>query len=170
MNLTKVTENEDGDKGSLDIPRIEVRGKTLVFDNSIYQISNISAVEVGTIKKPIPWLFWVILFFAGVLYLTEYRVESVVALVAAAGTVYYWANQKEYGLIIRLNSGLTNLIVSSDLDFLRSIAVVLQNVMNSEADKSLTFNLDQRTIVDNVSGSTVVLGNTTGDIVNRVAP
>jgi hypothetical protein len=80
-----------------------------------------------------------------------------------------WQSDKEYGLIIRLNSGFTQLVISRDIDFLKNIATVLQSVMNSEKEASLTFNLDQRTIVDNVSGSTVVMGNAKGDVVNRVS-
>jgi hypothetical protein len=63
---------------------------------------------------------------------------------------------------------LATLIQSENADFLKEVLLVLKNIMDSEENKSITFNLDKRTIVDNVSGSTIVLGNATGDIVNRV--
>ena len=44
------TENK-GNSNVITTDRLEVRGKTIVFDNTVMQISNISAVEVGEFEK-----------------------------------------------------------------------------------------------------------------------
>ena len=170
--------SSDNKQTKLETGRIRIIGKTLVFDNSIYQIPNISSVEVGMIIKPVPWLFWVLLVI-GVLLTVPILIfhdllgDSPWGFVALglAGLVYviYWANRKVHGLLIRLNSGLATLIVSDELSFLKDVATVIRNVMDGNEPKSLTLNLDKRTIIDNVSGSALVLGDSIGDVINRVS-
>ncbi len=150
--------------------RLEVRGKTIVFDNTVIQISNVSAVEVGEFEKNFPQIIWW-LAIGGVLifaFVRDLWFISLILLGIAGILLYMWFNYHMFGLIIRLNSGDTKLIKSQDVDFLKDVVFVLRNIMDSEEDRSITFNLDQRTIVDNVSGSNVVLGDVVGDVVNRL--
>jgi hypothetical protein len=163
------TKNESNDK-VITTAQLEVRGKTLVFDNTILQIPNISSIEIGELKKPFPqYIFWLVgasmltFFFAD-----DYWVIALILLGVAGKLTNDWVTYHVFGLIIRSNSGIATLIQNKNVDFLKDVALVLKNIMDSEEEKSVTFNLDKRTIVDNVSGSTVVLGNATGDIVNRV--
>lgn len=101
-------------------------------------------------------------------FVRDFWFISLILLGVAGILLYMWFNYHMFGLIIRLNSGDTKLIKSQDSDFLKDVVFVLRNIMDSEEDRSITFNLDQRTIVDNVSGSNVVLGNVGGDVVNRL--
>lgn len=163
------TKEESKDK-IITTSLLEVRGKTLVFDNTILQIPNISSIEIGELKKPFPPYIW---WMAGIsvfifLFADDYAVIALILLGIAGKLAYDWYNYHVFGIIIRLNSGLATLIQSQNADFLKEVALVMKNIMDSEQEKSITFNLDKRTIIDNVSGSTVVVGNATGDIVNRV--
>ena len=172
-NAVNMSKDADIKQKSLKTPLLEVRGKTLIFDNSIFQIPNISALEVGKISKPIPRFFWVLLVFsfgamAAGLEEEMFFAAGVGGFILTGIVGFSWAFRVEYGLIVRLNSGYTHLLVSKELDFLKTVAAVLQNVMNNEQERSLTINLDKRTIIDNVSNSNVVAGNSSGDIVNRV--
>lgn len=163
------TKDEGSDK-VIKTDRLEVRGKTLVFDNTIIQTINVSSIELGELKKAVPKFLWGLLIFGGLLFIwdSDFIGLSVVIWIIAGGLYYNMYNDKEFGLIIRLNSGFTQLIKSENQEFLKNVAIVLKNIMDGEDGQSITFNLDQRTIVDNVSGSTIVVGNATGDIVNRV--
>ena len=164
-----VAKNEGSDK-VIKTERLEVRGKTLVFDNTIIQTINVSSIELGELKKALPKFIWGMLILGGLLFIwdSDVRGLSIVIWIIAGALYYNWYNDKEFGLIIRLNSGFTQLIKSENQEFLKNVAIVLKNIMDGKDEQSITFNLDQRTIVDNVSGSTVVVGNATGDIVNRV--
>ena len=161
-------------KRDLNTARLEVRGKTLVFDNAIYQIPNISAIEVGSTTRRVPTLFWFLLVVgAGLAFVSldggVSPLPGLVTLVAAALIfAWYWGDRKIHGLIIRLNSGFTEVIISKQLQFLKDVAIVLREIMDGEQDRSITFNLDNRTIVDNVSDSAVIVGDAKGDVVNRV--
>ncbi len=163
------TENKSSNN-VITTERLEVRGKTIVFDNTVMQIPNISVVEIGKFEKAFPQIVW-FLIIGGLLIFVFARDLWFIALIflGIAGILLYgWFNYNMFGLIIRLNSGDTKLIKSQDVDFLKDVVFVLRNIMDSEEDRSITFNLDQRTIVDNVSGSNVVLGNVGGDVVNRL--
>jgi Sec-independent protein translocase protein TatA len=163
------TRNKDNEK-IINTARLEVRGKTLVFDNTIIQIPNISMIEIGELKTQFPHYVWLILIVGGGIYYSYLDTTwfAIIVLGIVGKIIYDWYAHHEFGLIIRLNSGLAELIQSPNAEFLKEVALILKNIMDNEEEKSITFNLDKRTIIDNVSGSTVVLGNATGDIVNRV--
>lgn len=165
------------DRKEIEIDVLKVRGKTLVFGNSVYYIPNISKVEVYDLSttKPIPWYFWLLLFVGFLLLFILREAFWGIVVLAIAGVVFYiyWRKKREerYGLEITLNAGSSTVMISSYLDFLKQVALVLYNIMNEEEDKSINFNFDQRKIVDiggNVSGSTIVAGSTVGDIVNSI--
>jgi hypothetical protein len=163
-----MAEQNSGNKKVIRTSRIEVRGRTLVFDNFVYQIPNISVIEVGQLEKSIPLVFWLILLAAGAGLLLDYIGIFLLGLVVAGTMLYIWRESKEYGLIIRSNSGFTHLIRSKDLDFVKDVAVVLRNIMDGEGVESYTINLKTHQVIDNVAGSTIVMGDSTGDIVNRI--
>jgi hypothetical protein len=76
---------------------------------------------------------------------------------------------EKYGLQIVLNAGLVTVLVSDYMDFLVTVAITLVNIMNEVEERSITFNFDQRKIVENTSGSTVVMGNVKGSVVSNVS-
>ena len=56
------------------------------------------------------------------------------------------------------------------MSFIREIVVQITDVMNSEKDVNYTVNFDQRQIVDNLTGSTVVMGGMSGgNVTNRTS-
>lgn len=156
----------------IETDKIEIRGKTLVFHNSIFQIPNITGIIAGSTTKPIPSYIWPILIVGGILLLIDgvSRLIGFLLLALAVGLfVFYWRHRKIHGLLIVLNSGYEQLIESQDLPFLKDVATVIREIMDSESMKeSITFNLDQRTIIDNVTESPIVLGNVGGNVVNRI--
>jgi len=166
MEMNKLN---DINSKALKTNRIEVRGKTLVFDNSIYQITNISSIEVGSSTKPIPRYFWLLLVACvGALYLENSNWSLIAIFVTSGAFLIYWINRKVHGMLIRMNSGYTKIILSRDFGLLKSVATGLQAIMDDESkDGSITFNLDQRTMMDHVSGSVIALKDVAGDIVNE---
>lgn len=166
---------------------LKIRGKTLIFANSIYQIPNISALEVINLSttKPIPTYLWFIAIVgAALLWLGPSNTLRFVGILALAlcGYLFYQYKKnklrKLYGLKIVLNAGLaaSTAIISKDQGFLMRVALTLYNIMNSDAGKTTTINkfdiaVDQRKIIDlnNVSNSSIALGDVSGSIVNNVA-
>jgi hypothetical protein len=153
---------------------LKVEGKTMVFGNTIYQIPNISQVSVIdlTTTKAIPWYFWVLLVIGFGFLITEYFLFAILSF-GIAGMIFYFYTKnlrnEKYGLQIVLNAGLVTVLVSDYMDFLVTVAITLVNIMNEVEERSITFNFDQRKIVENTSGSTVVMGNVKGSVVSNVS-
>lgn len=161
---------------------IKVRGKTLIFANSIYQIPNISSLELVDLStvKPMPKYFlW--LLIAGLILLfvpnAGLTVLGVVILCVLGWRFYSFQQNKQrtrYGLSIRLNAGIRDVIVGDDIEFLKRVILVLYNIMNSDEFKAINMNFDQRNIedksinIDQMIGSNVVTGNVNGDVVGNV--
>ena len=141
----------------------------MIFNNTIYQISNISAIEAGEVYNPL-YTYALNLGLASIFaILLGFGEYGVLGLVLAVVLYVFFYFTREYGLIIRLNSGFTQLIKNKDLEFIKDVALVIQSIMdNEEEERSITFYLDKRQIVDNVSKSNIVLGSVGGDIINRV--
>lgn len=168
----------DARSKELDIDTLKVRGKTLIFGNSIFYIPNISRIDVHdlSIEKSLPWYFWLLLITSFLLYFVfEQALLSVVSMALMGLILYNYLKDRQfhnrYGLGITLNSGSSTTMISPYLDFVKEVALVLYNIMNSEEDKSINFHFDERKIVEiggDVSGSTVVSGHVAGDIVNSI--
>lgn len=154
---------------------LKVEGKTMIFGNTVYQISNISQISVIdlTTTKSIPWVYIALLIIGGLITLTLELWLLVIILWGAAGALYYFSTKnrrdEKYGLQITANSGLSTVLVSDYMDFLVEVAVTLTNIMNEKKEESVTFNFDNRQIFDSISGSTVVTGNVSGSVVNSVS-
>lgn len=76
---------------------------------------------------------------------------------------------------MRLNAGITDVIVSGDIEFLKRVILVLYNIMNDDEIKAINVNFDQRKIeYKSISAdqmlvaSNVVTGNVSGDVVMNV--
>lgn len=172
--FNKITQSTTNNQPLIKTDLLKVEGKTMIFGNTIYQISNISQISVIdlTTTKAIPWYFWVLLVVgAGSLMFQKFLFA--ILLFGIAGVVFYFytknSRKEKYGLQIVLNAGLVTVLVSDYMDFLVTVAVTLANIMNEVTERSVTFNFDQRKIVDNTSGSTVVLGNVSGSVVNSIS-
>ncbi|MCS6872493.1 MAG: DUF6232 family protein [Anaerolineae bacterium] len=165
---------------------LKVRGKTLIFQNSVYYIPNISVVEVGRMRRSIPLLAILLVIIGAAIIFFESRSDpfsfrsssdrSTLLIIGfgIGGAGAYWiysvlANPR-HGLRFVTNSGESALIVSQDVEFLKQVALVIHNIMNEEMVKDINFNFDQRTIVEvgDMQSSAVVVGEIHGDLVNKV--
>jgi hypothetical protein len=167
--------NEDAKEVKTEV--LKIRGKTLIFANTIYQIPNISIVEVGKIQQRIP-VFALLLVIAGLFILlasfnSRYGSEGIIGLVIGAmGAIWIYAiwSSPKHGLRLVTNSGESTLIISPDLEFLKRVSLVLYNIMNDKMSGDVNLNFDQKTIVEvgEMQGSAIVIGNVQGDVVSNI--
>jgi hypothetical protein len=162
---------------------IKIRGKTLILLNSIYQIPNISSlnlINLSSTKQFPKYLVWLIVI--GLIFLFvlpgNIKIFGIVCLAYSGWQFYQYQQNKlriRYGLQITLNSGEKPIIVNNNSDSLKEIMLILYNIMNSDEARSITFNLDQSKIIEDKSinveqmyGSNFVAGNVAGDVVGNV--
>lgn len=185
MNLldivNRVTSGKSSNNGrELETDLIKIRRKTLIFGNTLCQISNIAAVEVLSFYASIPWLAILGMIIA-LVALFSGGINALVGLLVGAWSGFalykYWQRRTQYGLLILLNSGIqsSKIILSHDKDFIQRVVLVIYNVMNDENySRAIDINIDQRQIqevsVHDNSNSTIVAGSTVrGDIVNTIS-
>lgn len=106
------------------------------------------------------------------------RILGIVILGTLCWLFYNFQQNKtrtRYGLAMRLNAGITDVIVSGDIEFLKRVILVLYNIMNDDEIKAINVNFDQRKIeYKSISAdqmlvaSNVVTGNVSGDVVMNV--
>jgi len=184
-NPLDVINNVVGGKGGsrakeLKTDLVKIRGKTLVFKNTIYQIPSIAAIETVSFSASIPWLA-VIGVLLTLWLLSNGGVLVILALVIGAWSglsLYkYWQRRMQYGLLILLNAGIeaSTVIVSLDKEFIQEVSLTLYDIMNDEEhDRAINISFDQRQIqevtISEVSRSTVIAGGTVrGDVVNTIS-
>ena len=180
--LSKYLSGDENDTNEIVTSIIKIRGKTLIFLNSIYQISNISSLRLLDLStvRPFP-KYLVSLIIIGLIFLIvpgNIKIFGFLMVAYGAWQLYEYQQNKHrirYGLKISLNSGEKPIITNSDAEFLKEIMLILYNIMNSDEPRAVTFNLDQRKIVedksiniDNMLGSNFVSGDVSGDVVYNV--
>lgn len=159
---------------------LKVFKNTLAFENTVYQIRNISSLELAdltvTITRSAPGWYWIIVI-AGILTIPIF-IGFFILIVAV--WLFWQHNQNKtktnerYGLKIALNSGEYMILTSASKEFVLRIIVTLYNVMNSEDPQAVAFNFetlkieDRSTTVGEIYGSTVVSGQVAGNVVNNV--
>jgi hypothetical protein len=155
---------------------LRIRGRTLTIGNSMYQISNISSVSITDVSstKPTPMYLWMIMAF-GFLFLWMdsgmFKLMGVVGLGFACFLFYkHWESRNVARFILSavMNAGTRLAILSDDINFLKQIVLVLDEVIEQRKDSNVSFHLDQRQIFDNITNSNVVVGAVSGDVVNHV--
>jgi Family of unknown function (DUF6232) len=177
----KLFANEQDNFNEIQTPILKVRGKTLIFGNSIYQIANIASLDLVDLSttKPIPRYFlWLLLIGLALLFIPGNIKILGIAVLGVLGWLFYQYQQTKsrtrYGVRIGLNSGRGIIIGYNEMDFLVKMMLVLNNIMNSEEDRAVTFNFDQRQIDDKsitvgyMHGSNMVTGSVVGDVVSNV--
>lgn len=182
MDFTNFQENDPKEK-EIATPILKVRGKTLIFENTVYQISNISSVSLVDLSttKPMPKYFVVLLVVGISLLFTpiaQARVLGIIALVFLIWQVIEYTKKKltkRYGIGIFLNSGITTILVSGQYEFMLKVILVLNNIMNSDELTAITFNLDQSKIhqdtsiqINQMTGSNLITGTVQGNIASSV--
>lgn len=159
---------------------LKIRGKTLVFKNTIYQIPNIAAIETVSFSASIPWLAIIGLLIA-LWLITNGGLLVIVGIVIGAWSGFslykYWQRKTQYGLLILLTAGIeaSTVIVSTDKEFIQRASLTLYEIMNDEDyNRAINISFDQRQIqevsISEVTSSTIVTGSTVrGDVVNTIA-
>jgi hypothetical protein len=171
--FSKMSAAEQGKK-EIEVELLKIREQTLVFDNAIYYIPNIAKIEIVDLSttKPVPSLFWILLAVSAIIFIfTEYVFWGVVSLVSAGAVFFfYWQSKSDnrYGIEISLNSNSSTILISTDLEFLKKIMLVLYNIMNGKESKPVTFNFKTIEIKGGVKGSTIISGDVDGNIVNNI--
>ncbi|MGB3513759.1 MAG: DUF6232 family protein [Microcoleaceae cyanobacterium] len=160
---------------------LKIRGKTLIYKNTIYQISNItsiSLIEVENTKKrtrsfsTLRILGTVLLISIAVILLQSSNknlqiLGLVLIIVDILLLCHYRPNRtsQQYGLVIEGNSGYKNIIVSSNQQWIKRVIVELWVVMNSGSEKlkPSTFNFNDYSI----NGSNIVGTNFNSPILSN---
>lgn len=179
--VNRVTSGKSSNDGrELETDLIKIRRKTLIFGNTICQISNIAAVEVLSFYASIPWLAILGMIIALVALVNGGFVTLIGLLIGAWSgfSLYkYWQRRMQYGLLILLNSGIqsSKIILSHDKDFIQQVVLVIYNVMNDENhSRAIDISIDRRQIqevsIHENSTSTIAAESTVrGDIVNTIS-
>lgn len=159
-------------------PELKLRGRTLIFGNTIYQLCNVASLEVVDLTTTKNFPMYILLLALVGLFLLGNRGTTIVgvAVLGLSGYLAYnWYNTRtneRFGLSIITNAGSLGAVtlVSKDLDFLKQIAITINNLMNSDDEaKAISFNFDQRKIdIETMTNSSLVAGNVHGDLVNNV--
>jgi hypothetical protein len=162
------------DKTEYDHGSLRIRANTLVIGNSIYPIANISRVTLSDLRRPIPVIVWIMLGVGIIGMLMRGSMALIGFLMVAAAGYLIFLNLKsraaaDYALSVQMNSGNTAVIMNNDGDFLTAIALELYEVIELEKASNTTFNIDQKVMIDNITGSPVRITGIHGDIVNNVA-
>jgi Family of unknown function (DUF6232) len=162
---------------------LKIVDNTLVFDNTLYHVRNISSVtladltETHAINTRVPVWYWFLLVL-GLVLLSVFIGFFILIYVG----YLFWQHSKltkertveRYGLKMKMNSGEFMILTSGNKEFILKIILRIQNVLNSNEPKALTFNFDTYQIEDksiNIEssyGSAVVSGHVTGDLVNNL--
>jgi hypothetical protein len=180
-------ENSDSDNKTIKTSLLKIVNNTVIFDNTVYQIRNISTValadltETHAINQAVPGWYW-FLVTLGVVLLFFYGI-GIFILVGVGWLFWQHINLEKsrtvekYGLRIRMNSGEGVILTSKSKDFVLRIVLTLYNIMNSDEPKAMAFNFDTLQIeriedrsisIERSYGSTVISGQVAGDVVNNV--
>lgn len=111
-------------------PILKVRGKTLIYENTIYQINNITSISLIEIQNTktttrsfsvLRFLSAVLLISIGIILLqypnTNLQIFGLILMIIDILLLcHYRPNRtsQQYGLVIEGNSGYRNIIVSSN--------------------------------------------------------
>jgi hypothetical protein len=181
--------NSDSDKKNplIKTSLLKVIDNTLVFDNTVYQIGNISTValadltEVYAINTSVPSWYWFLLAL-GFILIAFYGLGILILIYVGWLFLQHRNLEKsrtveKYGLSIGMNSGEGVILTSNSKDFVLAIVLALYSIMNTKEAKALAFNFDTLKIdriedksikIEKSYGSAVISGQITGDVVNNV--
>lgn len=169
-----------------DAHLLRVINNTIVVDNTVYQIGNISTVSLAdltkteAINRSVPSWYWFLLVLGFVLISA---VVGVFILIFVGWLFWRHSNLeknrtvKKYGLRISMNSQEVFILESNSKDFVLAIVITLYKIMNTQEERSLEFNfetlkidkIEDRSInIEESHGSAVISGQITGDVVNNV--
>lgn len=179
-------ENQELDDRTIKTSVLKIIKNTIVFDNTVYQINNVSTVALADftkkqyINQSVPVWYWLLLG-AGVV--TLFIGVGIIILIFVAWLFYKHSQLEKtktiekYGLRIRMTSGEETILVSKNKDFVLKIVLALYNIINSDEPKAIRFNFETLNIdkiedksisIEKSYGSSVVSGQVEGDVVNNI--
>ncbi|MEM1169830.1 MAG: hypothetical protein AAGJ08_12315 [Cyanobacteria bacterium P01_H01_bin.35] len=164
---------------------VKVRGKTIIYGNSIYQINNITSlsfVDLTTEKKVTKqfFIYYLISLFIGIVLLLVPDITArILGLLILGVDIWLFIKHQgnkiteRYGMLMVVNSGEQVILVSSSPKWIIEVIVELCDVMNTDKLKSLNLNFDNHSIdrsinVDKSIGSNFVSGEVGGDVVSSI--
>lgn len=174
---------KDNQNKEIKTPVLKVRGKTLIFENSVYQISNISSVslvDLSSVKEMPSYFLWMLIIGVVLLVIpmNQLRVLGFIILAVLIWRFFEYRKSKlteRYGIGIFLNSGMRTILISKNYEFMKEVVLVLNNIMNTDELKAINFNLDQNQIYEDrsinikeMTGSNVITGSVKGNIASSV--
>lgn len=177
---------ELGDDQSKEITTsiLKIRGKTLVFENSVYQISNISSVSLVNLstRESMPSYFiWMLVIDGVLLVIPIDNIRILGAVVLAAIVIWLFFDYRKskiknnYGIDLGLNSGEKTILLWDNYDFIVQVLLTINNIMNTEELNAINVNFDQRQIyeeqlvsIEEMTASSVISGNVQGDVVSNL--
>ena len=140
--------NLDNSKTVIETPQLRIYNNTLVYKNSVVQLSNITGVSVSPMEKSSIPMVAIIMIIAG---LFAFKINTFVAVLLlgiglawCAYIVYQNINLGHY-LTLHLNSGKNLYFNGKDDEFLKRIMTVIAECMNDDK-KSFVVNMGSAVI------------------------
>lgn len=186
--LTQQSQNSDLDIISTEL--IAIVGNTLIVDNTVYQVRNISSVALEDLTKTyainsrIPAWYWLLLALGFLLLFTRSFLYEFVGIALIGYVIWLlWQHSNleksktvvMYGLRLVMNSRETMIFMSSNKEFVLKVVVNIYKVLNSEKPKAMTFNFKTFQVEDKSVkiggsnyGSPIVSGQVSGDVINNL--
>ncbi|NEO54844.1 MAG: hypothetical protein F6K54_18215 [Okeania sp. SIO3B5] len=176
----------------VDLSFLKVRGKTLVYNNTIYQISNISSISLVERKKAKKRTkIYSASLFIGVVLLAPisiillsypnmnlqiFGLLMIVIDILVLPRYILNITYKEYGMIIRGNSGDKQTLFSPDKEGIIKVILKLCEIMNTEEITSVNvYSQDNRIKLEDKSiqvgtsiASSFVPGKVGGNVVSSI--
>jgi hypothetical protein len=154
MLLNDLLKQDDSRKVVENARFVEFSKRTVRFGDELYQLRNVTGLEVGELPKgKFPLIPVLVMFVAG-LALIAVGIGLIPLGIAGWMTFSHFSQSQKYGLILSLNSGQSTSFVSKDKKFLGNIVSALCKLMEGDID-GVTINFQDRSV--NVHGS--VKGN-----------
>ncbi|GGA11229.1 DUF6232 family protein [Okeania sp. KiyG1] len=135
----------------VEVSVLKVRGKTLIYKDTVYQINNITSIryiELKTTEKrtkrfsTLRFIGAGLLIFIAIILLQSpnknFQIFGLLLIIVDILLLCHHRPNKtsqKYGLVIEGNSGYKNIIVSPNSGWIRTVIVNLCDVMNSEQGK-----------------------------------
>lgn len=153
---------------------IRITKRTVTFGNNVYQTRNIAGFGDGEIKLGSILPFPILLggFLVGLILANFPGVKLVgyIILLSAIGILAYQiSREKQYGLLLTLNSGDKYLFTTTDKEGLRKVVGTLCEFIEKDAEGVYTVTVHDNSI--NVQGGftgTAVTGKNPGDISTNI--
>ncbi|PWQ97503.1 DUF6232 family protein [Leucothrix arctica] len=166
--------NQHDKESILEVNVLKVRGNALIFDNTIYQISNITSVQLSSSSKshenPLPewvnllWVLGVIILFLVALLVYKFKDlynDYVMLMAGLIGIILIlvsylchkshvpYTKTFKYGLSIELNSGKNQTFISNNELFIKDIVTSLYQVISDDESRkrAVTYNFKTTEVI-----------------------